>query len=78
MSNACGGVSTFMTLVQNAMSSRCDIADACRRLGSNEAPKENEWYKVYKISHKMIFAIDYRCVPLDAIFALKRKLLHPD
>ncbi|KMQ92851.1 glucose dehydrogenase [Lasius niger] len=44
MSNACGGVSTFMTLVQNAMSSRCDIADACRRLGSNEAPKENEWY----------------------------------
>lgn len=43
MSRVCGGVSSFMTLVQHAMSSRCDIADPCRRLGRDEAPNENEW-----------------------------------
>ncbi|XP_029158636.1 glucose dehydrogenase [FAD, quinone]-like isoform X2 [Nylanderia fulva] len=44
MSRACGGSSTFMALVQNVMSSRCDVAEPCQRLGSDEAPKENEWF----------------------------------
>ncbi|KAL6438248.1 hypothetical protein ACFW04_004440 [Cataglyphis niger] len=43
MDYACGG-SSFMNLIQNAISFRCDIADSCRRLGSDEAPKENEWF----------------------------------
>ncbi|XP_072757226.1 glucose dehydrogenase [FAD, quinone] [Anoplolepis gracilipes] len=44
MSYSCKGNSTFMTLVQNVMTSRCDIADPCRRLGSDTAPNENEWF----------------------------------
>ncbi|KYQ50435.1 Glucose dehydrogenase [acceptor] [Trachymyrmex zeteki] len=43
MSSVCG-VNSFMTLVQHVMSSRCDIADPCRRLGRDEAPSENEWF----------------------------------
>ncbi|KAL6259290.1 hypothetical protein P5V15_009209 [Pogonomyrmex californicus] len=42
MSRVCD--STFMTLVQHAISSRCDIADPCRRLGKDETPNENEWF----------------------------------
>ncbi|XP_029680539.1 glucose dehydrogenase [FAD, quinone]-like [Formica exsecta] len=40
---ACPG-STFMKLIQNVISFRCDIAEPCRRLGRNEAPNENEWF----------------------------------
>lgn len=43
MNRICGGISSFMTLVQYTISSRCDIADPCRRLGRDEAPNENEW-----------------------------------
>ncbi|KAL2716017.1 hypothetical protein V1478_013693 [Vespula squamosa] len=42
MDSVCGGQSAFMTLVQNLMMSRCDIADPCRRLGRDDIP--NEWY----------------------------------
>lgn len=61
MSYACGGnSSTFMTLIQNVMSSRCDVADPCRRLGSNKAPKENEWYKIYRISQTRFLILLHR------------------
>ncbi|KAK2580032.1 hypothetical protein KPH14_012319 [Odynerus spinipes] len=43
MSTACGGITTFMTLVQNLMVSRCDIADPCRRMGNDKVP-EGQWY----------------------------------
>ncbi|XP_014475859.1 PREDICTED: glucose dehydrogenase [FAD, quinone]-like [Dinoponera quadriceps] len=44
MERVCGGTTPFMTLIQNVISSRCDIADPCRRMGRDEAPSENEWY----------------------------------
>ncbi|EFN84156.1 glucose dehydrogenase [FAD, quinone] isoform X2 [Harpegnathos saltator] len=44
MERVCEGTSPFMTLIQNAISSRCDIADPCRRMGTDEVPSENEWY----------------------------------
>ncbi|KAG5345424.1 DHGL dehydrogenase, partial [Acromyrmex charruanus] len=43
MSNVCG-VSSFMTLIQHILFSKCDIADPCRRLGRDEAPIEYEWF----------------------------------
>ncbi|XP_012217935.1 glucose dehydrogenase [FAD, quinone]-like isoform X2 [Linepithema humile] len=44
MTRICGDRNSFMTLVQSVMSTRCDIADPCRRLGRDEAPNENEWF----------------------------------
>ncbi|XP_032663978.1 glucose dehydrogenase [FAD, quinone]-like [Odontomachus brunneus] len=44
MERVCEGTTPFMTLIQNVMSSRCDIADPCRRMGSDEVPSENEWF----------------------------------
>ncbi|KAL0130230.1 hypothetical protein PUN28_002071 [Cardiocondyla obscurior] len=44
MNPVCGDVNSFMTLVQHAILSKCDIADPCRRLGRDEAPNENEWF----------------------------------
>ncbi|XP_012061266.1 PREDICTED: glucose dehydrogenase [FAD, quinone]-like [Atta cephalotes] len=43
ISNVCG-VSSFMILIQHILSSKCDIADPCRRLGRDEAPNEYEWF----------------------------------
>lgn len=43
MNTACTGNYPFMTLIQNTISSRCDIADSCRRLGTEEV-SETEWY----------------------------------
>ncbi|KAI4501933.1 hypothetical protein M0802_002615 [Mischocyttarus mexicanus] len=42
MKAMCGGESSFMTLVENLMMARCDIADPCRRLGRDDI--QDNWY----------------------------------
>ncbi|XP_020290733.1 glucose dehydrogenase [FAD, quinone]-like [Pseudomyrmex gracilis] len=44
MHGVCGETNAFMTLMQTVMSSRCDIADPCRRIGSDQVPNVNEWF----------------------------------
>ncbi|KAJ8682936.1 hypothetical protein QAD02_018728 [Eretmocerus hayati] len=40
---ACGSFSSFMTILQSLMMARCDIADPCRRLGTDSIPKKNRF-----------------------------------
>lgn len=43
MEKSCGGLASFMTLLQTTMMMRCDFADSCRRAGKDEIV-EGEWY----------------------------------
>ncbi|XP_043481450.1 glucose dehydrogenase [FAD, quinone]-like [Leptopilina heterotoma] len=43
MEEACEHITPFMTLVQSLIMSRCDISEACKRVGSDQVP-EDEWF----------------------------------
>ncbi|XP_023246416.1 glucose dehydrogenase [FAD, quinone]-like [Copidosoma floridanum] len=43
MNVACGRITSFMTLLQTLMMTRCDISDPCRRTGTDEPPTE-QWF----------------------------------
>lgn len=42
MEEACEHITPFMTLVQSLIMSRCDISEACKRVGTDQVP-EDEW-----------------------------------
>nr|XP_012146264.1 PREDICTED: glucose dehydrogenase [FAD, quinone]-like [Megachile rotundata] len=42
MESKCGVKTSFMTLVEKLFESRCDISNACNRLGSDQVPQE--WF----------------------------------